>query len=134
MRPTFNAMYFSQAPSADFTPTLALPLDGGGDSLDLLRTTDRCVGLQARTNEGRGELAIHLEAVAGRFTHKNPVLVIYRHTGWPPEILFPFHPVSALALLPHLCIGVELLLPPLGDRRITSPCSHKGAISIEDLQ
>src|SRR5262245_18311025 len=31
------------------------------------RTADRRVALQARTNEGWGELLIHLEAVTGRF-------------------------------------------------------------------
>src|SRR5262245_54246986 len=97
-------------------------------------STDRYVGLQARTNEGRGELVIYLETVTGRFNHKNPALVIHTHAGWSPEILFPFQPPGALALLPHLRIGVELLLPPLGDRRISSARGHKGAISIEDLQ
>src|SRR5215472_3175455 len=102
--------------------------------MGLLRAADRRLGLQARTNEGRGELAIHLEAVTGRFNHKNPVLVIHCYTSWTPEILFPFHAIGTLALLPHLRIGVELLLAPLGDRRITGPRSDKGAISIEDLQ
>src|SRR5215831_15847711 len=114
---------------AKLVPHLALPCHGA-----LPRSTDRHVGLQAKTNEGRGELAIYLETVTGRFTHKNPVLVIHTHAGWPPEILFPLHAVGTLALLPHLRIGVELLLSPLGDRRVPSARGHKGAISIEDLQ
>src|SRR5262245_39578726 len=100
----------------------------------LPRSADRRVGLQARTNEGPRALPIDLEAVAGRFNHRSPVFVIHTPAGWAPEILFPFHAVGTFALLPHLRIGVELLLAPLGDRRITGPRRDKGAISIEDLQ
>src|SRR5262245_56388380 len=98
------------------------------------RTADRRAGLQARTNEGWGELLIHLEAVTGRFAHENAVLIVHTHPGWPPEVLFSLHPVGALPLAPHLRIRVQLLLAPLGDRGITGPRRDKIAIRVEDLQ
>src|SRR5262245_13045336 len=98
------------------------------------RTADRRVALQARTSESRGELLIHLEAVTGRFAHENAVLIVHTHPGWPPEVLFPFHPVGALPLAPHLRIRVQLLLAPLGDRCITGPRRDKITIRVEDLQ
>src|SRR5882672_9930795 len=101
---------------------------------DLPGTADRRVALQTRPSEGRGELLIHLEAVTRRFAYENAVLVIHTHAGWPPKILFPFQPVGALPLAPHLRIRVQLLLAPLGDRCITGPRRDKIAIRVEDLQ
>src|SRR5262249_34355140 len=90
--------------------------------------------LQTRTNKEGRELAIHLETIASRFAHEDPVLVIHAYTGWTPKILFPFHPPGALPLAPHLRIGVQLVLTPFGDRGITGARGGKTTISVEDLQ
>src|SRR6266581_1486815 len=67
--------------------------------------------LQTRTNKGGRKRTVHLDAVASRFTHKDPALVIHRHAGWPPKILFPFEPVGTLALCPHLPMRAVTKLP-----------------------
>src|ERR671938_313491 len=99
MRPTF--MCFSGSPREGEGLRPSPPVKAS------LRERGKGGGLETRTNEGGRETTIDLDAVASRFTHKNPVLVIHRHTGRPPEVLFPFQSPGALPLCPHLCIGVE---------------------------
>src|SRR5215471_7338428 len=132
MRPTFMFLYFAFARKGEgfsqalgtLTPVKASPSGRGRKGDDL----------ETRTNKGGRKRTIYLDAVASRLRHKDPALVIHRHAGWPPKILFPFEPVGTLPLAPHLRIRVDLLFPPLGDRRVAGPGGDKAAIKVEDLQ